>query len=65
MELQQRAMERQRQKWLLEWEKARRLRERRAARLREQGYREEDVEFRLGRQPEVGALRVAAAVHKV
>mgnify|MGYP001806905890 CR=1 FL=1 len=59
--MQERAMERQRQEWLLAWEKARRVRDRRAVRLREQGYREEDIEARLGRQQEVRRPRSGSA----
>lgn len=48
LELQQRAMARQREEWLVAWEKARRVRERRAARMRQQGYHEGDIERTLG-----------------
>lgn len=51
--MQSQAMERQRQEWLLTWERSRRKRERQAAALRERGYLEEDIEYRLGPQQEV------------
>lgn len=53
LELQQRAMARQREEWLVAWEKARRVRERRAARMWQQGYHEQDIERTLGPQQDV------------
>ncbi|GIL73369.1 hypothetical protein Vretimale_4783 [Volvox reticuliferus] len=63
VEMQNRAMERQRQEWLLEWERTRRKRERQAAMMRSQGYREEDIEYRLGPQQEASEVEYAVQNH--
>ncbi|GLI69193.1 hypothetical protein VaNZ11_013762 [Volvox africanus] len=65
MEMQNRAMERQRQEWLLEWERTRRKRERQATKMRSQGYREDDIEYRLGPQQEASEVEYAIQNHLV
>ncbi|EFJ39973.1 hypothetical protein VOLCADRAFT_108397 [Volvox carteri f. nagariensis] len=63
VEMQNRAMERQRQEWLLEWERDRRRRERQAAQMLSQGYRQEDIDYRLGPQPEASEVEFAVENH--
>ncbi|GIL42617.1 hypothetical protein Vafri_557 [Volvox africanus] len=63
MEMQNRAMERQRQEWLLEWERTRRKRERQTTMMRSQGYREDDIEYRLGPQQEASEVEYAVQNH--
>ncbi|GLC44316.1 hypothetical protein PLESTB_000482800 [Pleodorina starrii] len=59
VQMQARAMERQRHDWLLAWERARLRRERQSAKMRSQGYREEDIEQRLGPQQEASDVEYA------
>ncbi|GFR41127.1 hypothetical protein Agub_g1775 [Astrephomene gubernaculifera] len=63
MDMQQRAMERQRQQWLLAWEQKRRQRERRAERMRREGVREDVIQRELGRQQEAHEVEDAVRNH--